>query len=96
MIIWGLDTLFLGLIQSLNILPEWGLSIRSKNQSVDLIWMIFFGVVGDLMRKLGDEGVSFIVAFVLSPMVEGALHQCLLMPGGTFMIFVNCPISGIT
>ena len=67
-----------------------------SNSTVDLILMIFFGAMGYLMRKFGYEGAPLVLAFVLGPMIEQALRQSLLLSGGTFMIFISRPISGIT
>jgi putative tricarboxylic transport membrane protein len=64
-----------------------------NNVSFDLYVMLFFGVVGWLMRKFGYEGAPLILAFVLGPMLENALRQSLLISQGSFLIFVTRPIS---
>ena len=64
-----------------------------NNSSVDLVVMIIFGIVGYFMRKLGYEGAPLILAFILGPILEQALRQSLLMSMGSFMIFINRPIS---
>jgi len=64
-----------------------------NNLSFDLYVMLFFGVVGWLMRKFGYEGAPLILAFVLGPMLENALRQSLLISQGSFLIFVTRPIS---
>jgi putative tricarboxylic transport membrane protein len=61
----------------------------------DLVLMITFGTAGYLMKKFGYEPAPLILAFVLGPLLEQALRQSLLMSGGSFMIFVTRPISGI-
>jgi len=66
-----------------------------NNLSFDLYVMLFFGVVGWLMRKFGYEGAPLILAFVLGPMLENALRQSLLISQGSFLIFVTRPISAI-
>ena len=55
--------------------------------------MIIFGIVGYLMKKFKYEAAPLILAFVLSPMLENALRQSLLMSHGSFSIFFNRPIS---
>ena len=64
-----------------------------NNLSFDLYVMLFFGVVGWLMRKFGYEGAPLILAYVLGPMLENALRQSLLISQGSFLIFVTRPIS---
>lgn len=64
-----------------------------NNLSFDLYIMLFFGVVGWIMRKFGYEGAPLILAYVLGPMLENALRQSLLISQGSFLIFVTRPIS---
>jgi len=66
-----------------------------NNVTFDLYVMIFFGVVGWIMRKFGYEGAPLILAYVLGPMLENALRQSLLISQGSFMIFITRPISAI-
>jgi putative tricarboxylic transport membrane protein len=66
-----------------------------NNVVFDLYVMIFFGVVGWIMKKFGYEGAPLILAYVLGPMLENALRQSLLISGGSFLIFVSRPISAI-
>ncbi len=63
--------------------------------SFDLYVMIFFGVVGWIMRKFGYEAAPLIMAYILGPMLENSLRQSLLISGGSFLIFITRPISGI-
>jgi putative tricarboxylic transport membrane protein len=55
--------------------------------------MIIFGIVGYLMKKFKYEAAPLILAFVLSPLLENALRQSLLMSHGSFSIFFTRPIS---
>jgi putative tricarboxylic transport membrane protein len=66
-----------------------------NNLSFDLYVMLFFGVVGWMMRKFGYEGAPLILAYVLGPMLENALRQSLLISQGSFLIFVTRPISAV-
>jgi putative tricarboxylic transport membrane protein len=66
-----------------------------NNLSFDLYVMLFFGVVGWIMRKFGYEGAPLILAYVLGPMLENALRQSLLISQGSFLIFVTRPISAV-
>ena len=55
--------------------------------------MIFFGLVGYLLRKFKYELSPLIMAFVLGPMLEEALRQSLIMSRGSFDIFISRPLS---
>jgi putative tricarboxylic transport membrane protein len=70
-------------------------SFTINNVNFDVYVMLIFGVMGWVMRKFGYEGAPLILAFILGPMLENALRQSLLISQGSFLIFVNRPISGI-
>ena len=67
-----------------------------NNVVFDLYVMIFFGVMGWVMRKFGYEAAPLVLAYVLGPMLETALRQSLLISGGSFLIFFTRPISAIS
>jgi putative tricarboxylic transport membrane protein len=64
-----------------------------NNSNVEIIIMIVFGGIGYWMRKFGYEGAPLVLAFVLSPMMENAFRQALIMSAGGFGIFIYRPIS---
>jgi putative tricarboxylic transport membrane protein len=68
-------------------------SYSVQGQVFDIYCLVGFGLFGYLLRKLGFESGPLVLAFVLGPMVEGAMRQSLLMSGGSFGIFVERPIS---
>jgi putative tricarboxylic transport membrane protein len=55
--------------------------------------MALFGIIGFLMKKFEYEGAPLILAFVLSPLLENALRQSLIMSHGSFTIFFIRPIA---
>ena len=57
--------------------------------------MTFFGVMGYLFRKLNYEMAPLVLAFVLGKLIEKSFRQSLAMSGGSFMIFLNRPITAI-
>jgi putative tricarboxylic transport membrane protein len=59
----------------------------------DVLLMIFFGVVGYLLKKFDYDAAPMILALVLGPMMENSLRQSLLVSQGSFLIFVTHPIS---
>ncbi len=66
----------------------------SLNYSTDdVLLMIFFGIVGYLLKKFDYDAAPLILALVLGPMMENSLRQSLLVSQGSFLIFVTHPIS---
>jgi putative tricarboxylic transport membrane protein len=68
-------------------------SYAINNSTVDVALMLFFGIVGYLMRKFEYEPAPLVLAFVLSPILEEALRQSLILSDGGFLIFLTHPIS---
>ncbi len=64
-----------------------------NNDILEIIIMMFFGLLGYLMRKIKYEPTPLVFALVLSPLMENALRQSLLMSEGSFGIFFGRPIS---
>ena len=64
-----------------------------NRSTVDVGLMLFFGVLGYLMRKFEYEAAPLVLAFVLTPILDDALRQSLILSGGSFTIFVLRPIS---
>ncbi|MHB9097641.1 MAG: tripartite tricarboxylate transporter permease [Syntrophales bacterium] len=64
-----------------------------NNSTWDVGVMVFFGVVGYLLRKFAFPASPFILAMILGPMLEKTLQQSLIASGGDFLTFVNRPIS---
>jgi putative tricarboxylic transport membrane protein len=68
----------------------------SLNRSAfDIAIMIFFGIIGYLMKKFHYEAAPLVLAFVLGPMLEENLRQSLLISKGDFSIFFTRPISAV-
>jgi len=72
------------------------LGVYTINNSVfDMMLVIFFGVVGYLMKKFGYEAGPLVLAYVLGSLLEGSLRQSLRIFGGDATGFVTRPISGM-
>jgi len=70
------------------------IGVYSLNYSVvEVGFMIFFGVVGYAMKKLKFEPAPLILAMLLTPMLENALRQSLIISRGDPFIFLSRPIS---
>ncbi len=66
----------------------------SVNSNVfDVLIMGFFGIFGYLLRKFDFNCAPLIFGLILSPILEGAFRQSLMMSKGSFLIFVERPIS---
>ena len=57
--------------------------------------MIFFGIVGFLMKKYSYESAPLILAFILGPMFEDHFRRSLVLSYGSFGIFFERPISAV-
>ncbi len=55
--------------------------------------LLFFGVIGYLMRLISFPAAPFILAFILGGMMEQSLRQALTASNGSYMVFVSQPIS---
>ncbi len=64
-----------------------------NNSAWDVGMMVFFGVMGYLLRKFAFPPSPFILAMILGPMLEKTLQQSLIASGGDFMTFLQRPIS---
>lgn len=65
----------------------------NNNSLVELNVMIFFGLVGYLMKKTGFEPAPLVMAYILCPFLEEAFRQSLIKSHGDFSIFFLRPIS---
>jgi putative tricarboxylic transport membrane protein len=61
--------------------------------TMEVAFMIFFGLVGYLMKKSKYEPALLILALVLTPMLENALRQSLIISNGNPAVFISRPIS---
>ncbi len=59
----------------------------------DVKVMVFFGIIGYLLKKWGLSPAALLIAYILGPMVEVYLRQSLKMSGDDPTIFVTRPIA---
>jgi len=52
-----------------------------------------FGMVGYFLVKFGFEPAPLLLGFVLGKLMEEKLRQALVISRGSFMVFVNRPLS---
>ncbi|HEX2695552.1 MAG TPA: tripartite tricarboxylate transporter permease, partial [Acidobacteriota bacterium] len=64
-----------------------------NNRMIDIYYMIGFGVVGYLFKKLDYPLAPLVLALVLGDMAESALRQALLISGGNPVVLFRPPIA---
>jgi len=71
-----------------------GIGAYGTHQNMfDVKVMVFFGVLGYLLKKWGLSPAALLIAFILGPMAEVYLRQGLMMSGGDPSIFFTRPIA---
>jgi putative tricarboxylic transport membrane protein len=68
-------------------------SYSEHNSVFDVSVMLLFGLVGYFFRKFKYEPAPLVLAFILTPMLENALRQSLIISEGSFSIFFTRPIA---
>jgi putative tricarboxylic transport membrane protein len=64
-----------------------------NNNPSDVYFTAFFGLVGYVLIKLGLEPAPMLLGFVLGRLMEEKLRQALALSEGSFMTFVERPVS---
>jgi len=64
-----------------------------NNNSIDVVVMMIFGVVGYLLRKFDYEPAPLVLAFILGEILEKAVRKSLIISQGNPFIFLSRPIS---
>jgi TctA family transporter len=65
------------------------------NTAFDIWLVVFFGVMGFVMRVLAFPAAPLLLGFVLGPLMEEHFRRAMLISGGDFLTFVQRPISGV-
>jgi putative tricarboxylic transport membrane protein len=66
-----------------------------NNNPADVYFTAFFGFVGYAFIKLGLEPAPLLLGYVLGRLMEEKLRQALALSDGSFMTFVERPISAV-
>lgn len=64
-----------------------------NSSMVDVAIMSIMGLLGYLLRKMEFETAPLVLGVVLAPIIEFSFRQALAMSGGTYLIFVERPVS---
>jgi len=70
-------------------------SYAVHNAMIDVWYMLIFGVIGYVFKKLDYPIAPLVLALVLGDMAENALRQSLIMSQGSLGILFTRPISGV-
>lgn len=62
---------------------------------IDIVIALIIGSIMFFLNKFGFSGPSFILAFVLCPIVEENFRRALVISGGSYSIFVTRPASAV-
>ena len=62
---------------------------------IDVWYMLVFGVIGYVFKKLDYPLAPLVLALVLGDLAENALRQSLIMSQGSLAIFFTRPIAGV-
>ncbi len=65
-----------------------------NNSSIDVVMTAAFGLFGYALIKFGFEPAPMLLGFVLGKLMEEKLRQALVISRGSFMTFVERPLSG--
>src|SRR5438874_4718984 len=70
-------------------------SYAVHSSMIDVWYMLIFGVVGYVFKKLDYPLAPLVLALVLGDLAENALRQSLIMSQGSLAVFFARPISGV-
>jgi len=65
-----------------------------NNSLFDIFMLLFFGLLGFIFKYLNYSATPLLVGLVLGPVFEKSLRQGLIMADGSFLFFLQRPISG--
>jgi putative tricarboxylic transport membrane protein len=66
-----------------------------SSRPIDIWYMLIFGVIGYVFKKLDYPIAPLVLALVLGDLSENALRQSLIMSQGSLTVFVTRPIAGV-
>jgi putative tricarboxylic transport membrane protein len=66
-----------------------------NNNPGDVMLTAFFGLAGYALHKFGFEPAPLLLGFVLGRLMEETFRQAMVLSRGSFMTFIDGPISGM-
>jgi putative tricarboxylic transport membrane protein len=64
-----------------------------NNNPADVLFTAFFGLAGYALYKFGFEPAPMLLGFVLGRLLEEKFRQALVIARGSFMTFIERPVS---
>jgi len=64
-----------------------------NNRMIDVYYMLIFGVLGYLFKKLDYPIAPMVLALVLGDMAEQAMRQALIIGHGSPLVFFKLPLA---
>jgi putative tricarboxylic transport membrane protein len=64
-----------------------------NNRMIDIWYMMIFGIIGYVFKKLDYTMAPMLLALVLGDMAESAMRQGMIMSQGSLWVFVRPPIA---
>jgi putative tricarboxylic transport membrane protein len=83
--------ILLPIVLSLCVIGAYGVN----NRMFDVWTMLFFGVLGFVMKKFEVPSTPLLLGFILGPIIETELRRGLMRSQGSFVRFFTEPISGV-
>ncbi|MGE4352489.1 MAG: tripartite tricarboxylate transporter permease [Oscillospiraceae bacterium] len=68
-------------------------SFSANNRVFDMMVMVFFGLVGYIMKKFAYPLAPMVVGFILTPLLEENLRRSLMRTDGSFIPILKSPIA---
>ena len=67
-------------------------SYCGNNNTLDMLIMVIFGIVGYILKRYGYPLAPMIVGFILAPMLELYLRRSLMKTDGSWLPILSSPI----
>ncbi|MFA5448021.1 MAG: tripartite tricarboxylate transporter permease [Sphaerochaeta sp.] len=83
--------ILLPIVLSLCVIGAYGVN----NRMFDVWTMLFFGILGFVMKKFEVPSTPLLLGFILGPIIETELRRGLMRSQGSFVRFFTEPISGV-
>ncbi|WP_332446183.1 tripartite tricarboxylate transporter permease [Sphaerochaeta sp.] len=82
--------ILLPIVLTLCVFGSYGLN----NRMFDVWTMLFFGILGYILKKFSVPSTPLLLGFILGPIIETELRRGLMRSQGSFLPFFTEPISG--
>ena len=70
-------------------------SYCANNNSLDILIMVLFGLLGYVLKKYKYPLAPLVVGFILAPLLETYLRRSLMKTDGSFLPIIQSPIAAV-